>query len=276
MEITFMSAAGLSLEALADLFTRSFEGYYYPGTTTVEVMSRNVRTESIDLSASSVLLADGEPAGIALLALRGERTWCAGFGVVAARRGLGLAHALAAEMVARARSAGARLLTLEALTRNDRAIRTYQRAGLTITRRLLIMSWRPGDEAAPGDPPQLAEAAPEELLGHFAALHPAPAAWQRDLPALLVGSGRRGLALPGPDGPIAYALVSGDAESTRVADLGARDADAAYRLLRGLQSQARSLISVNEPAESPLTAAFYRAGCIVADEQHEMELALHV
>jgi hypothetical protein len=222
-----------------------------------------------------VLLADGEPAGIALLALRGELAWCGGFGVVAARRGLGLAHALAAEMVARARAAGTRLLTLEALTRNDRAIRTYQRAGLAITRRLLIMSWRPGDEDAPDQPPQLVEIAPAELLNHFTRMHPARAAWQRDLPALLVGSGRRGLALSGPDGPIAYALVSGDAESLRVADLGARDADCAYALLRGLQAQARSLVSVNEPAESPLTAAFYRAGFVVADEQHEMELALH-
>jgi GNAT superfamily N-acetyltransferase len=275
MDISFMSAAGISLEALADLFTRSFEGYFYPGTTTAEVMSRNVRTESIDLSASSVLLADGEPAGIALLALRGDRAWCGGFGVVAARRGLGLAHALAAEMVARARASGARLLTLEALTRNERAIRTYQRAGMQITRRLLIMSWRPGDEDAPDEPPQLVEIAPQQLLGQFAGMHPAPAAWQRDLPALLVGSGRRGLSLPGPDGPLAYALVSGDAESLRVADLGARDVDSAYQLLRGLQAQARSLISVNEPAESPLTVAFYRAGFIVADEQHEMELVLH-
>ncbi|MEI7771268.1 MAG: hypothetical protein WCI67_14855, partial [Chloroflexales bacterium] len=77
-----------------------------------------------------------------------------------------------------------------------------------------------------------------------------------------------------PGGPAAYALVSGDVASTRIADLGARDAASAHALLRGLQPQARSLISINEPAESPLTAAFYRAGFVVADEQHEMEIML--
>jgi hypothetical protein len=230
-----------------------------------------VRTEQIDLWASPVLLADGEPAGVTLLALRGARAWCGGFGVVTARRGLGLSHALAAELLARARFADARRLTLEALTRNERAICAYQRAGLAITRRLLIMSWRPSDEDEHDEPPQLEETPPEELLGHFAALHPAPPAWQRDLPALLAGAGLRGLALPGP---AAYALVSGDSENIRITDLGARDVASAHALLRGLQAQARSLISVNEPAESPLTAAFYRAGFVVADEQHEMEIVL--
>jgi hypothetical protein len=60
----------------------------------------------------------------------------------------------------------------------------------------------------------------------------------------------------------------------RVADLAAADAESAYRLLRGLQSQTRGLLSINEPAESALTAAFSQAGFIVADEQHEMEIML--
>ncbi len=270
MEITYASAATLSLEALADLFTRSFEGYFYPGTTTADALAQRVRNEQIDLWFSRVLLADGEPAGVALLSRRGPRAWCAGLGLVAEQRGRGISHGLTGEMLAQARAAGARRLSLEVLVRNEPATRAYQRAGMTIARRLLIMSWRPGDEDEGDEPPRLEEAAPEELLGHFAGLHPAPAAWQRELPALLVGSGRRGLALPGDGGPAAYALVSGDAANMRIADMGARDAKSALALLRGLQAQARSLLSVNEPAESPLTAAFYRAGFVVADEQHEM------
>ncbi|NTV64450.1 MAG: GNAT family N-acetyltransferase [Oscillochloris sp.] len=274
MELTFSPAAALSLAALADLFTRSFEGYFYAGTTTADALAQRVRMEQIDLWFSLVMLADGEPIGVALLGRRGARAWCGGFGVVAAYRGMGLSHTLTSEMLARARAASAQRLSLEVLTRNERAIRTYQRAGLAITRRLLVLSWRPGDDDDGHETPTLSEALPDQLLSHFAALHPAPAAWQRELAALLVGSGRRGLALPGPDGPLAYALISGDASNTRIADLGARSADKALSLLRGLQAQARSLLSVNEPAESPLTAAFYHAGFVVADEQHEMELML--
>ncbi|NTW02744.1 MAG: GNAT family N-acetyltransferase [Oscillochloris sp.] len=275
MDITFTSAATLSLEALAELFTRSFEGYFYSGTTTAESLAQRVRTEHIDLWASPVLLADGEPSGVTLIARRGARAWCGGFGIVAACRGLGLAHALTDELIRRARDAGAQWLTLEVLTRNDRAIRAYQRAGLAITRRLLVFSWRPGDDDEDDEElPHLVDATPESLLCHFAELHPVLPAWQRDLPALLVGSGRRGIYLPGTSSPLAYALISGDTENTRIADLGAQNAQSAYMLLRGLQQHSHSLISVNEPAISPLTAAFYRAGFVVADEQHEMEIML--
>jgi RimJ/RimL family protein N-acetyltransferase len=273
-DVRFVSAATLSLEGLAALFTRSFEGYYYAGTTSAEALAERVRVEQIDLWGSPVLLAGGEPAGVALLARRGERAWCGGFGVVASQRGRGLSHDLAAALIARARAAGAGLLSLEVLTRNERALHTYRRAGMRVARRLLVLSWQPG-EGDPPDPPALAELPPAELLGHFAALHPAPAAWQRDQAGLIAASGLRGLALPGANGPLAYALLRGDQAGMRLADLGARDADAAHRLLLGLQARTRSLLSVNEPAESPLTGAFYRAGFILADDQYELELALH-
>ncbi|MEI7643142.1 MAG: GNAT family N-acetyltransferase [Chloroflexales bacterium] len=274
MTITFTSAATLSLEALADLFTRSFEGYFYPGTTTTEAMARRVRVESLDLCASPVILADGEPAGVALIGRRGDHAWCGGFGVVAAQRGHGLATALTVEMLSRARSTGAGRLTLEVLTRNERAVRICERAGIEITRRLLVMIWHPSDEDDNADPSPLVEVAPAELLNHFIGMHPAPAAWQRDLPALLVTSGLRGLAIPGDSGPAAYALVTGDTEGLRLADLGARNVTSAHALLRGLQAQTRSLVSINEPTESSLTVAFYRAGFIIVDKQHEMEITL--
>lgn len=270
--ITFASAATLSLEALADLFTRSFAEYFYPGATTVQTLANRVRSESIDLLSSPLILVDAEPAGIALLARRGERAWCAGFGICLPFRGRGLAYALAGELIARARDAGARRLTLEVLTRNTRALHVYLQAGLKITRRLLVFSWSPDDDEH-GPVESLIEADPPELLAHFAALHPAPAAWQRDLPALLVQSGLHGLMLADTT-PTGYVLVSGDAANTRIVDLGAGDPEAAYRLLGGLQARSSSLLSVNEPAESPLSAAFYRAGFLVADEQHEMEIEL--
>ncbi|NJN19332.1 MAG: GNAT family N-acetyltransferase, partial [Oscillochloris sp.] len=79
--VSFASAATLSLEALADLFTRSFEGYFYPGTTTTALLARRVRTESIDLLHSPIVLRDDVPVGIALVARRDRRAWCGGFGI---------------------------------------------------------------------------------------------------------------------------------------------------------------------------------------------------
>ncbi len=275
MSATITSAAELSLEALADLFTRSFEAYFYPGITSAHTLARRVASENIDLLRSLVLRVDGEPAGLALLAHRGERAWCGGFGVTLPHRGQGLAHTLARALLHEAHEAGADQLALEVLARNTPALHVYERAGMHIARRLLILSWRPADEPlAQGNTPQLEQADPTELvLGHFAATHPCPAAWQREPASLLVLPELRGLALREGGQLSAYALVQGE-ESLRLQDFGARDEAAASRLLAALQSQARSITSVNEPADSPLTPAFLRAGFLVADEQHELVSAL--
>jgi GNAT superfamily N-acetyltransferase len=274
-DVSFTPASGLSLEALADLFTRSFEDYFYPGITSVHTLARRVAVENINLLHSVVLRVGGEPAGVALLARRGERAWCAGFGITVPHRGQGHAHRLMGALLHEVREAGAERFSLEVLTRNTPALKVYQAAGMAIQRRLLIVSWRPDDSWA-DDPaaPTLEEANPTELvLRQFAALHHAPAAWQREPAALLALSELRGLALREGGEVVAYALLQGE-ESARLQDFAARDEPAARALLAALQRRYASILSVNEPAESPLTQAFLRSGFVVADEQHELAMAL--
>jgi hypothetical protein len=55
-------------------------------------------------------------------------------------------------------------------------------------------------------------------------------------------------------------------------DLGARHAQAAAALLGLLQQRYAQLTSVNEPADSALTAAFEAAGFNETDRQHELWL----
>jgi GNAT superfamily N-acetyltransferase len=272
--VTFTPAAGLSLDALADLFTRSFADYFYPGITSTQTLARRVASENIDLLRSLVLRVDGEPAGVALLARRGERAWCGGFGVTLPYRGKGHAHALAEALIEEARESDAARFSLEVLTRNERALRVYERAGLRIARRLLILSWRPDDSWAPDPHDTLDQADPADLvLNHFAALHPAPPAWQREPAALLVLPELYGLALRERGETLAYAIAQGEG-ALRLQDFAARDPAAAARLIAALQARSGGITSVNEPAESPLTPAFLRAGFVVADEQHEMTIEL--
>jgi GNAT superfamily N-acetyltransferase len=272
--ISFSSASGLSLDALADLFTRSFAEYFYPGITSTQTLARRVASENIDLLRSVVLRVEDEPAGLALLARRGERSWCGGFGVTLPHRGKGHALALALALIDEARESGAERFGLEVLTRNERALRVYERAGLRIARRLLILSWRPDDAGGPAARDTLEEAEPAALvLSHFAALHPAPAAWQREPAALLALPELRGLALREGGETLAYAIVQGEG-ALRIQDFAARDPAAAARLIAALQAGAGGITSVNEPAESPLTPTFLRAGFVVADEQHEMTIEL--
>lgn len=276
--IDFRPAAAFSLDSLGEIFTRSFEGYFYAATVTGAMLAGRVRAEQIDLARSLVLEVGGAPAGIALVALRAERAWCGGFGVAAALRGRGLAHQLAAAMLEQGRQAGAREFSLEVLIRNAPALRTYERAGMRARRDLRVLEWHRDSAAA--EVPALAGAAPadwapRQLLAHFDALHPVPAAWQRDLPALLARADMRGLALANGDRPQAYLLYSLDAEGrARVADLAAADAGQARALLAELQRRAQQIVSVNEPADSPATAAFDELGFAEADRQHELAIEL--
>ena len=277
-EPQFLPAASLSLDALADLFTRSFEGYFYPAIVSAEALAFRVRTEQIDLARSVVMQVDGTLAGLALLALRGEQAWCGGFGIVSAQRGRGLALPLAEAMLASARAAGARRLSLEVLTRNAPAIATYRRAGLEHMRDLQILQWEGANGAPPAEsarPGALVEAEPRALLAHFDALHPVPAAWQRDLPALLVRAGLRGLALIEDERPSAYVLFHGqDGGPLRIADLGATRAEGARIVLHALQGRGAAVSSSNEPANSALTAAFTELSFTEADRQHELSIDL--
>jgi GNAT superfamily N-acetyltransferase len=277
-QIDFTSTSTFSLDTLGEIFTRSFEGYFYPGTTSGAMLATRARIEQLDLLRSLVMRVDGEPAGIAMLALRGERAWCGGFGVAAPFRGRGLSHQLVAAMLASAREAGADACSLEVLTRNERAIKTYLRAGFAITRDLRIFEWRSPEgwsaehtAGASGAGDGVSEQPPAVLLEHFAALHPAPAGWQRDLPALLVRGKLHGVKLGQPARPAAYALLSAMPDGgMRIEDLGARDAQAATDLLVTLQRRFVHLASVNEPADSPITVAFDAAGFAESDRQHEM------
>jgi RimJ/RimL family protein N-acetyltransferase len=281
-DLRFSRGSAYSLDALAEIFTRSFEGYFYPQQATGALLAARARIENLDLHRTLVIESGGEPVGIAVLGLRGERAWCGGFGVAARARGRGLSHRLVAAMLEQAREAGARECALEVLTRNQRAIAAYARAGFRVTRDLRIVEWRqPETEARRRETGEqagaavLVEHAPALLLERFAVLHPAPAAWQRDLPSLLVRAKVIGLAIMAGGRAAAYALVSETADGgAHLQDLGAENDGLASALLAALQRRYARIVSVNEPADSPLTAAFDLAGFAETDRQHEMVIEL--
>jgi Acetyltransferase (GNAT) family len=274
-DIQFAPAGTLPLDRLAELFTRSFEGYFYAMNVLPEQLAQRVRLEQIDLWRSPLLMVAGEPAGVALVALRGERAWCGGFGITMPWRSKGMALPLAQQMLEEARQGGAQHFALEVLARNERATQVYLRAGLRAVRDLLILEWRRSPGADPNGGPDLAHAKPEQLLASFARLHPTPAAWQRDLPTLLSRSGLRGLALREGEQLSAYALYQ-DAPGggARLIDLAAVDQAAALRLLASLKQRFERVTTVNEPDDSPTTHALIAAGFIELDRQHEMSTNL--
>lgn len=140
------AAADLAPSELAALFTAAYAGYSFPVQMDAAALGLMVQSLDLDLARSVVAWDDQIPPipptppfpiGLCLLALRGDRAWIGGMGVVQAARGRGLGHALMQAAIARARDAGARTVDLEVLETNPIARRTYERLGFTPTRDLL-------------------------------------------------------------------------------------------------------------------------------------------
>lgn len=275
--LTIVSAASVSLEAYAAAFTAAFQGYHHPVEMDAPALARRVRLEQYDLENSLLALdAGGEAAGVAALAVRGERGWVAGFALVPGRRGRGLGRELMSALVARARGCGLRRLSLDVLAVNHAARRLYESAGMRVARDLLIFE-RPADYAGGGGRRRaaLAEAAAAELVeGHFTRLHAARPAWQRE-PASLLASNLRGLHLGPRRRPRAYTLTVRNKDgNTYLPDLAAADAAQADALCAALSAVPGPLKVINEPEQSIFVAALSAHGFAEVLRQHEMVMEL--
>lgn len=274
--LKIVSAATVSLEAYAAAFTNAFQGYYHPVSHDAGTLARRVRFEHHDLE-NSLLAYDGggEVAGVAALAVRGERGWVAGLAVVPEQRGRGRGRELMSALLERARASGLRRLSLEVMAVNDAARRLYEWAGMSVTRDLLVLerpSGHVGREARRARPPR--EAPPDELLRHYERLHAVPPAWQREMASLLAAN-LRGLHVGGRRRPSAYALVGyGRDGNTYVSDLAAAGDAGAEALCAALERLPGTLRVVNEPERSPFVAPLQAHGFAEVIRQHEMLMEL--
>jgi GNAT superfamily N-acetyltransferase len=225
-----------SYAELADLFTRGYEGYFVPMHFDEPTLRYMVDVWDIELSKSRV----APDAGVANLAIRGERGWIGGIAVVPERRRHGVGRALMEAVLELAPPT----VLLEVVEANEPAIKLYESLGFEKTRVLEV--WR---VEAP-----LVEAVSVEqsTLG----LTDLP--WQRE-----------DASLP-PD----YERVEVDGgamvfRGATVFQLEARDEDAAAALLsRGVE-----LNYVNVPESDVASGALARLGGELRLKQFEMVLA---
>ena len=135
-----LSASGFCLDALTALFNRSFAGYLFPVNLSSEGLSHRIRTEDMDLHASKVVLMDGEPAGLALIARRGCRSRLAAMGVTEEGRHQGLGRLLTQAVLTDAmnrKGGGDRGMRLEVFEDNIAARKLYEDEGFRVLRRLV-------------------------------------------------------------------------------------------------------------------------------------------
>lgn len=137
MDFNTKSASDYSLPALVEFLNRGFEDYFVPITFNLNAFANMIRRDGIDLTVSRVLLVEGEPAGIALLARRGWTSRLAAMGIASNMRGRGAGSWLMEQLIAEACERGEQEMLLEVIEHNDAAVRLYEKSGFEVVRRLI-------------------------------------------------------------------------------------------------------------------------------------------
>lgn len=137
MNFDLQPASDLPLPDLVQTLNRGFEEYLVPIHLNVSQFLAMVRKDSIDLTASRVLLVDDTPEGVALIARRGWVSRLAAMGISTPLRGKGAGSWLMERLLRQARERGDREMTLEVIEQNDAAVHLYQKFGFQTIRRLL-------------------------------------------------------------------------------------------------------------------------------------------
>jgi ribosomal protein S18 acetylase RimI-like enzyme len=147
MDFDIEPASDYPLPDLVELLNRGFESYFVPIQFNVSAFLAMLRKDSVDLSASRVLLSDEEPSGIALIARRGWASRLAAMGISEGLRGRGAGTWLIEKLIQEARERQDREMVLEVIDGNEPAVRLYQKYGFQIIRRLIGLIHR--DAAQP-------------------------------------------------------------------------------------------------------------------------------
>ena len=130
---------------LADLFTRGYEEYFVPVHMDAATFAGVVDSWDIDLDRSRVAFDDDETVGLANLAVRGERGWIGGIGVIPSARRRGIGRALMEAVLAEAPPT----VTLEVIEQNEPARRLYEQLGFVSRRNLEV--WTLAAEVGAGE-----------------------------------------------------------------------------------------------------------------------------
>lgn len=137
MTISLIPASDFPIPALADLMTRSFEGYFVPVNITDMALHAMIRRDGIDLTASRVLMKDDDQIGIAFIARRGWTSRLAAMGITSDARSGGVGTWAMEKLIEEAKARGEKEMVLEVIEQNTAGVKLYEKVGFTKVRRLV-------------------------------------------------------------------------------------------------------------------------------------------
>ena len=137
MNFNTLPASHYSMTDLATCLNEGFEDYIVPIQFTPPAFLNMLRKDGMDLNSSRVLLTEGEPCGIALIAHRGWTSRLAAMGISKKMRGKGAGSWLLDELIKEACEREDREMVLEVIEQNEPAVKLYEKYGFQRVRRLV-------------------------------------------------------------------------------------------------------------------------------------------
>ncbi len=135
--LSIKPANEFTIPQLAELMTRSFEGYFVPVNITGIILLAMLRRDGIDLASSRVIMKDDQPCGLALIARRGWASRLAAMGIVSTARNGGAGTWAMRQLIEEAGSRGEKEMLLEVIEQNTAAVKLYEKFGFSKIRRLV-------------------------------------------------------------------------------------------------------------------------------------------
>ncbi|MBI5666658.1 MAG: GNAT family N-acetyltransferase [Chloroflexi bacterium] len=206
-------ASGYPFQALADIYNQTRIDYIVPMPMNARRMELYVSTYDIDLGASIIALdTDGDPAGIGMLGLRGDRAWLTRLGVLPCKRGHQLGRFMMESLLEQAARRSARQAQLEVIKGNAPAHRLFLKFGFEETRELLVIRRPPGQPAMDNPLPDATVSAlqPADIAACLEQ-RPPGASWIDETPSLLHAGSLQGLRLELPSGDSGWVVYQNTA-----------------------------------------------------------------
>lgn len=125
------------LERAAEVLACGFADYFVPIPANAAMLLQMVRTDSVDLAASRVIVRDGTAIGAALIARRGWTSRLAGMSIVREARRSGVGRAAVFQLLTEAKGRGDHAMVLEVIEPNTAAVALYDTCGFRKIRRLI-------------------------------------------------------------------------------------------------------------------------------------------
>jgi len=146
MNLDLKPASDYPTLGLLNYLNLAFEEYAIPVTFNLTQLLTMLRRDSIDLTSSRVLLADEQPAGVALIARRGWSSRLAAMGISKEFRGKGVGTWFMEKLIEEAHERSDHEMVLEVIEQNEAAVRLYKKMGFQTVRRLIGLLHKNGME----------------------------------------------------------------------------------------------------------------------------------